>query len=54
MKWFWVILIEMVVYFTILNIVKIAGASIGSAFCLGYLTSGIVLPTVKMVFSNRN
>lgn len=50
MKWFWIILIEMVVYLTILNIVKIVGVSIGSAFCLGYLTSGLVFPTVKMVF----
>ena len=41
MKWFWIILIEMVVYLTILNIVKITGVSIGSAFCIGYLTSGI-------------
>lgn len=54
MKWFWIILIEMVVYMTILNLVKITGASIGSAFCIGYLTSGLVLPTVKMVFSKRN
>ena len=54
MKWFWIILIEMVVYLTILNIVKIIGVSIGSAFCIGYLTSGLVLPTVKIVFSNRN
>ena len=54
MKWFWIILIEMAVYLTILNIVKITGVSIGSAFCLGYITSGIVPPTVKMIFSNRN
>lgn len=54
MKWFWIILIEMAVYLTILNIVKITVVSIGSAFCLGYITSGIVLPTVKMIFSNRN
>lgn len=54
MKWFWIILIEMAVYLTILNIVKITGVSIGSAFCLGYITSGIVLPTVKMIFSSRN
>lgn len=54
MKWFWIVLIEMVVYMTILNLVKITGASIGSAFCVGYLTSGLVLPTVKMVFSNKN
>lgn len=54
MKWFWVALIEVVVYLTIFNTVKICGASVGSAFCLGYLTSGIVLPAVKLVFSKKN
>ena len=54
MKWLWVIFLEMVVYLTILNLVKITGVGISSAFCLGYLTSGIVLPTVKLVFSKKN
>lgn len=54
MKWFWVALIELAVYLTIFNVVKICGVSIGSAFCLGYLTSGIVLPAIKLAFSRKS